>query len=270
MSIRRMPPRPSAGVTPGAPVWDLHNLDFLANAGLVPDGAVDLVIADPPYRLGKDYGNRSDMKSQEDFLAWTREWITLALPKLKRAGSLYVFTTWRHAPEIFSFIKQHMTMVNEIIWDRRVPSMGGSTRRFSSVHDTIGFFVRSSGYYFDIDAVRIPYDAETRKARSRALFAGSKWLELGFNPKDVWSVSRLHRLHREREDHPTQKPLEIIQRMIRASCPEGGLVLDPFAGSGTTVDACIRNGRRCVAFELNADYCDIIRARAARAAADSP
>lgn len=119
---------------------------------------------------------------------------------------------------------------------------GGTTRRFTSVHDNIGFFAVSKAYYFDLDPVRIPYDADTKKARSRKLFEGSKWLEMGYNPKDVWSVSRLHRQHAERVDHPTQKPLEIIERMVLASCPPGGRVLDPFMGSGTTAVACARQG----------------------------
>jgi len=156
-----------------------------------------------------------------------------------------------------------MTMMNEIIWDRRVPSMGGSIRRYSSVHDTVGFFVNARDYYFDIDAVRVPYDAETKKARSRSIFVGAKWLELGHNPKDVWSVSRLHREHKERADHPTQKPLEIIERMIKASCPPGGLVLDPFLGSGTTAVAARRCGRDFAGFELNPDYCQLIEQRLA-------
>jgi site-specific DNA-methyltransferase (adenine-specific) len=156
-----------------------------------------------------------------------------------------------------------MTMMNEIIWDRRVPSMGGSTRSFSSVHDTIGFFVKRKDYYFDLDAVRIPYDAETKKARSRSIFIGAKWLEVGYNPKDVWSVSRLHREHPERADHPTQKPLEIIERMVKASCPPGGVVLDPFMGSGTTALAAKRTGRNYTGFELNPAYCDIIESRLA-------
>lgn len=241
--------------------YELHNEDFLAGVNKVDDSSIDLVIADPPYGLGKDYGNCSDKLSSDELIRWTQAWVDVMLPKLKESGSFYIFTTWQHSPEIFCYIKQKMIMVNEIVWDRKVPSMGGSTRKFSSVHDTIGFFANSKRYYFDIDSVRVPYDAETKKARTRSVFEGSKWLELGCNPKDVWSVSRLHRLHREREDHPTQKPLEIIERMVLASCPEGGLVLDPFAGSGTTVDACMRNQRRCVAFEINEDYCNTIRNR---------
>jgi site-specific DNA-methyltransferase (adenine-specific) len=147
--------------------------------------------------------------------------------------------------------------------------MGGSVRSFSSVHDTIGFFVKRKDYYFDLDAVRIPYDAATKKARSRSIFVGSKWLELGYNPKDVWSVSRLHREHPERAEHPTQKPLEIIERMIKASCPPGGVVLDPFMGSGTTALAAQRTGRHFCGFELNSAYCAIIEQRLTTPIADT-
>jgi site-specific DNA-methyltransferase (adenine-specific) len=243
----------------------IKNIDALDGIASLRDSSIDLIIADPPYGLGKDYGNDSDKKPADEFLAWMETWLLLALPKLKESGSLYVFTTWRYSPEIFVFLKKHMFMLNEIIWDRKVPSMGGSTRKFSSVHDTIGFFSKSQKYFFDIDEVRIPYDEETKKARSRSIFVGKKWLEVGYNPKDVWSVSRLHRIHGEREDHPTQKPLEIVERMIKASCPRGGVVLDPFAGSGTTVDACIRNDRRYIAFEINEAYVSIIKNRARRA-----
>ncbi len=241
--------------------YDLRNQDFLEGVKTLPDKSIDLVIADPPYGLGKDYGNDSDMKTSDEIVKWTLKWIDLVIPKIKTTGNLYIFTTWRNSPEIFSAIKKRMIMINEIVWDRRVPSMGGSTRRFSSVHDTIGYFAISENYYFDIDSVRIPYDPETKKARTRSIFKGAKWLELGYNPKDVWSVSRLHRLHSERENHPTQKPLEIIERMIKASSPKKGIILDPFGGSGTTIEASIKNDRFCIMFEINPDYCEIIKKR---------
>ncbi|WP_322030212.1 site-specific DNA-methyltransferase [Paraburkholderia sp. J76] len=247
----------------------LLNRDFLTDAVHLPDASIDLIVADPPYGLGKDYGNDSDMRSGENFLAWTYEWLDLAIPKLKPTGSLYVFCTWQYAPEIFVYLKSKLTMINEIVWDRRVPSMGGTTRRFTSVHDNIGFFAVSKDYYFDLDPVRIPYDAVTKKARSRKLFEGSKWLELGYNPKDVWSVSRLHRQHAERVDHPTQKPLEIVERMVLASCPPGGRVLDPFMGSGTTAVACARQQREFVGYEINESYCAIARERVSAAAASA-
>lgn len=228
----------------------------------MPEESIDLIVADPPYALGKDFGNTSDMMSPDEFLAWTKTWTDEAIRLLKPTGSMYVFCTWQYSPEIFSALKKKLIMINEIIWDRRVPSMGGSTRKFSSVHDNIGFFAKNQNYYFDIDPVRIPYDPVTKKARSRSIFVGKKWLEVGYNPKDVWSISRLHRIHAERREHPTQKPLEIIDRMILSSSPLNGVVLDPFVGSGTTVESCVRNGRKFIGIDLNPNYVEIAWSRA--------
>jgi len=244
----------------------LFNEDVFTGLARIRDASVDLVIADPPYGLGKDYGNGSDLLSGGEYLDFCRRWIDAVLPKLSPNGSLYVFLTWQYSPEVFSQLKTRLTMLNEIIWDRRVPSMGGTVRRYSSVHDNIGFFARSRDYYFDLDSVRVPYDAPTKKARSRSIFVGKKWLELGYNPKDVWSVSRLHRQHAERVDHPTQKPLALIERMVLASCPPGGLVLDPFMGSGTTAVAASKHGRRFAGFELNPSYFALARRRIAEPA----
>ena len=133
----------------------LHNEDFFSGIRRVADGSVDLIIADPPYGLGKDYGNDSDHLSGADYVQFSRRWIDAVLPKLKPDGCLYVFLSWQHSPEVFSLLKTRMAMINEIIWDRRVPSMGGSTRKFSSVHDNIGMFARSRNYYFDLDSVRL-------------------------------------------------------------------------------------------------------------------
>lgn len=241
--------------------YKLHNEDFLEGVNKIDDKSIDLVIADPPYGLGKDYGNDSDKIYGRDLIEWTCQWLRLVIPKIKDTGSLYIFATWQYSPEIFSFLKKHMIMNNEIIWDRRVPSMGGTTRKFSSVHDNIGFFSVNQKYFFDLDPIRIPYDEETKKARSRSIFVGKKWLEVGYNPKDIWSISRLHRIHTERQDHPTQKPLELIERMVKSTCPTGGMVLDPFAGSGTTLEAAAKNNRKSIGFEINPVYCELIHKR---------
>lgn len=239
----------------------LFNEDFFTGVDRLADGSADLVIADPPYGLGKDYGNDSDRISGEDYLAFSRRWIDALVPKLAANASLYVFLTWQYSPEVFSYLKTRLHMVNEIIWDRRVPSMGGSTRKFSSVHDTIGLFARSREYYFDLNSVRVPYDSQTKKARTRSIFIGKKWLEVGYNPKDVWSVTRLHRQDAERVEHPTQKPLAVVERMVLASCPAGGMVLDPFMGSGTSAVAAARHGRAFAGFEINSEYFAIAQRR---------
>lgn len=239
----------------------IFNEDVLLGIKKIDNQSVDLIVTDPPYCLGKDYGNDSDKKSSVEYLAWTYQWIDAVLPKLKETGSFYIFLSWQYSPEIFVYLKKKMRMINEIIWDRRVPSMGGSTKKFSSVHDNIGFFVKSNKYHFDLDSIRIPYDEETKKARTRSIFVGKKWLENGYNPKDLWSVSRIHAQDPERENHPTQKPLEIIERIVKASCPKGGLIFDPFMGTGTTAIACIKHERNYAGFEINKDYHNLIMDR---------
>lgn len=232
----------------------VYNKDGLAVLRNIPDETIDLIVADPPYGLNKDYGNDSDCMGNEEYLQWMESWVKLARVKLKKRGLLYIFQSWQRAPEVFSICKKSFIMINEIIWDRRVPSMGGTTRRFSSVHDNIGVFAIDKNYYFNIDPVRIPYDEATKKARSRSIFVGAKWLEIGYNPKDVWSISRLHAIHSERMDHPTQKPRELIDRIILSSSPEEGLVVDPFGGTGTTAESCLANNRSCVTAEINVNY----------------
>lgn len=255
---------------PEAPPLQLFQEDMFEGIARLPDGSVDLIVADPPYGLGKDYGNDSDLLSGQAYLDWSERWMDAVVPKLAPKGTLYLFCTWQYSPELFVMLKRRLTMINEIIWDRRVPSMGGTTRKFSSVHDNIGFFARARDYYFDLDPVRIPYDPETKKARSRPRFEGKKWLEVGYNPKDLWSISRIHRQDPERANHPTQKPLEIVERMVLSSCPRGGLVLDPFAGSGTTAVACLRHGRRFVGYEINPEYVQVACARVSAAALAMP
>jgi site-specific DNA-methyltransferase (adenine-specific) len=232
----------------------IYNEDCLIGLKRIPDKSIDACITDPPYSLNKDYGNDSDKLSTSDYLTFMYKWIDEVNRVLKDNGSFYIFLSWRYSPEIFSYIKTKMNMVNEIIWDRRVPSMGGSTRSYSSVHDNIGFFVKGKGYTFNIDDIRIPYDEETKKKHSRKQFEGSKWLELGCNPKDVWSISRIHGQSQERQPHPTQKPLELINRLVLASSNENDTILDPFLGSGTTAISCINLKRNIIGFELNSIY----------------
>jgi len=232
----------------------IQNMDCVEGMKQLPDESIDLIIADPPYGLDKDFGNDSDKIKGEKYIEFTKKWTDIAIEKLKPNGSFYIFLTWQYSPEVFSLLKKKLLMINEIIWDRKVPSMGGSTRKYSSVHDTIGFFVKGKKYYFDLDSIRIPYDPETKKARTRSIFIGKPWLEKGYNPKDVWVNCRIHKQDPERENHPTQKPLEIINRMIKASCPKNGVVLDPFMGSGTTAVSCILNNRNFIGFEINPKY----------------
>src|SRR5271157_2399836 len=107
----------------------IYNEDCFEGIKKIDGNSIDLILTDPPYCLGKDYGNDSDMKNPKEYLEWTYKWIDLVIPKLKESGTMYIFLSWQYSPEIFSYVKKKMRMINEIIWDRKVPSMGGSTRK---------------------------------------------------------------------------------------------------------------------------------------------
>jgi site-specific DNA-methyltransferase (adenine-specific) len=87
------------------------NENALEGIAKIPDGVLDLVVTDPPYCLGKDYGNDSDKLDPEAYLEWSKQWIDAVLPKLKQNGSLYVFVTWRYSPEIFCYLKKRLIML---------------------------------------------------------------------------------------------------------------------------------------------------------------
>ena len=95
----------------------IFNEDVLTGINKIEDNSIDLILTDPPYCLGKDYGNDSDQKSSGEYLEWTYKWIDAVLPKLKDSGSFYIFLSWQYSPEIFVYLKKELRMINEIIWD---------------------------------------------------------------------------------------------------------------------------------------------------------
>jgi DNA modification methylase len=142
--------------------------------------------------------------------------------------------------------------LNEIIWCYHGPSP--ITRAFSRKHDTILVYTRGRDYYFDADAVRIPYDPATIKAfgsSPKAGFGKMPNLRRGKVPEDWWSFPVVARLHGERVGYETQKPLRLLQRIVQASSAPGDAVLDLFAGSGTTGVAAAGSGRDAVLVDLN-------------------
>ena len=92
----------------------IYNEDCIDGIGKINDGSIDLIVTDPPYCLGKDYGNDSDKKSPEEYLTWTYQWLDVGVPKLKESGSLYIFLSWQYGPEIFSYLKKKMILL--LIW----------------------------------------------------------------------------------------------------------------------------------------------------------
>ncbi|MDR2117831.1 MAG: site-specific DNA-methyltransferase [Planctomycetaceae bacterium] len=214
------------------------------------DESVDLVIADPPYNLGKEYGNLSDCQCFTEYLDFMRQWLNECKRILRKDGTIYVFVGFRMISYVYQILERELKMnfVNWICWHY---TQGiGKTKGFSPRHDDILMFTRSHNYYFNLDAVRIPQKYYRSINNMR-----------GANPGDVWEFSHVHYCNGNRQQHPTQKPEGLIERMILASSDCGGVVLDPFAGSGTTPRVCQQTNRNCIGIEINPQYVKIIKQR---------
>ncbi|HEX6778546.1 MAG TPA: site-specific DNA-methyltransferase [Ktedonobacterales bacterium] len=224
--------------------------DALALLKAVPSASIDLVIADPPYNLGKDYGNNHDLKGFNEYLDFSRAWLSETHRVLKSTGTLYVFMGVRFISYVYDILDQKLEMYFNSWLTWHYTQGMGRTRGFSPRHDDILMFTKSEDYQFHLDDIRVPQ----KYYRERNNMAGA-------NPGDVWVFSHVHYSNPEREEHPTQKPEALIERMIRASSSEGDTILDPFAGSGTTLRVAQQMQRNCLGFELNPAYVAMIQQR---------
>ncbi len=222
-------------------------IDLLKN---LASNSVDLIIADPPYNLGKDYGNNSDSKKFDEYLDFSKDWISEALRVLSSTGSIYVFMGVRFISYIYAILERDcgMTFNSWITW--HYTQGMGKTKGFSPRHDDILYFNKSKEFKFNLDDVRIPQKFYRQRNNMR-----------GANPGDVWEFSHVHYCQENRLDHPTQKPEGLIERMVLASSDEGDLVVDPFSGSGTTLRVCQQLNRNAIGFELNPEYVEMTQYR---------
>lgn len=222
---------------------DIIQGDALQELPKLPTHSVDLIVADPPYNLGKDYGNNLDRKAFDEYVTFSSAWLTQAHRALRPHGTLYVFMGVRFISYIYAILEQQLGLCfNSWITWHYTQGMG-KTKGFSPRHDDILMFTKSDDFTFNLDDVRVPQKYYRARNNMR-----------GANPGDVWEFSHVHYCHENRQDHPTQKPEGLIERMVLASSNEGDVVLDPFFGSGTTLRVCQQLQRRCIGIELNPDY----------------
>jgi len=216
----------------------------------LPNESIDLIIADPPYNLGKDYGEGNDSFSHGDYIDFSERWLTEAHRVLKSSGTVYIFMGVRFISSLYHILEHtlKMTFNSWICW--HYTQGMGKRKGFSPRHDDILMFTKSDVFTFNLDSIRIPQKFYRSVNNMR-----------GANPGDVWEFSHVHYCNKNRKAHPTQKPEGLIERMILASSNEGDFVLDPFAGSGTTLRVCQQLGRHCLGYELNSEYAEIIKNR---------
>lgn len=232
--------------------------DTFAAAAALPKGFADLIIADPPYNLNKNFhGNKfaaTDLAEYEDY---TAKWLDAVLPLLKDDGTLYVCCDWKSSMAIGGVLASRLKVLNRITWQRE-KGRGANANWKNSMED-IWFAVKGDGYKFNLDAVKMK---KRVIAPYREDGAPKDWTEEDGGkyrftcPSNFWDdVSVPYWSMAENTEHPTQKPEKLIAKLILASSDVGDAVFDPFLGSGTTSVTAKKLGRHYVGVEQNALYC---------------
>lgn len=246
--------------------------DCLTQLAELPEGCVDLAFADPPFNIGYEYDQYDDRRAKADYLAWTEQWLAAVRRVLSPTGSLYVAIGDEYAAETkIRLDNLGLTLRNWIVWHY---TFGVScTRKFNRSHAHIFYYVIDpKRFTFNADAVRVPSARQTtyadRRANPRGKLPDDTWVlrpqeeEACFKPEsDSWYVARVCGTFKERTGHPCQMPEALLERIVAVSSRAGDLVLDPFAGSGTTLAVAKRLGRRYLGIELSADYAERVRQR---------
>jgi adenine-specific DNA-methyltransferase len=231
-------------------------LDILDSS--VKDGSVDLVFADPPYNIGKTFGEFEDRwPSDEAYFEWCQKWIGLCLKKLKPSGSLYVMTSTQAMPYLDLWLRAKCTILSRLVW--HYDSSGMQARKYyGSMYEPILYCVKDpKNYTFNADAIEV----EARTGAVRKLIDYRKPTPTPYKttkvPGNVWYFARVRYRMPEYEDHPSQKPEALLERVIRASTNPGDLILDPFGGTFTTCAVAQALNRRSISMDSHVEYLKI-------------
>jgi site-specific DNA-methyltransferase (adenine-specific) len=238
----------------------------------MPAASVDLAFADPPFNIGYEYDHYDDRRAKKDYLAWTDDWLAAVKRVLKPSGSFYVAIGDEYAAEIkIRLDTLGLCLRNWIVWHYTFGV--NCTKKFNRSHAHIFYYVvDDKRCTFNAGAIRVPSARQTTYADRRANPMGKlpddTWVlrpqenERLFPPdSDTWYVARVCGTFHERIQHPCQMPQALLERIIRVSSHPGDLVLDPFAGSGTTLAAAKRLGRYYLGIELSEKYAQQIHER---------
>jgi len=224
----------------------------------IEDGSVDLFFADPPYNIGKKYHGFIDKwPSDEAYVEWSARWLDVAIRKLAPTGSLYLMCSTQCMPYLDIHLRRHVHILSRIIW--HYDSSGVQAKRYyGSMYEPILHCVKDpKNYTFNADAIAV----EAKTGAKRRLIDYRKKVPTEYNhkkvPGNVWNIARVRYRMEEYEEHPTQKPEALLDRIVRASSREGDLVVDPFAGTFTTCSVAARLGRRTVGIDASEEYIKI-------------
>lgn len=226
-------------------VYIKDSIKFLKN---IPDSSIQLIVVDPPYNL-----DIATWDTFSNYINWAKQWLDEIERILSDNGNFVIFGGFQYQDvrrgdlvEIMNYLRHNsqLRFVNSIIWYYKTGM--GAHRFFSNRHEEILWYAKTKKYYFNLDNVRIPFDEKTKAMYKRDKRLKHESIDKGKNPTNVWEIERLSANSLERVGHPTQKPIELIRRLVKGLSYPGSTVLDFFAGSGTTGRVCIEEKRHSI------------------------
>jgi len=252
------------------PFGELYHCDSISFLQRLESNSVDLIFADPPYNIKKaewDY-----FKSQKEYLDWTLEWIREAQRVLTKTGSLYVCGFSEILADIKYVSSPYFKHCRWLVWYYRNKANLG--KDWGRSHESIIHFRKTNNFIFNVDEIRIPYNGHTIKYPKRKQADTSQYSNgqngksyewepnpLGAKPKDVLEIPTISNGAWEKYPHETQKPVELLRKIILSSSVQDSCILDPFGGSGTTYAVAEAYQRKWIGIEKELDYCTIIKER---------
>lgn len=246
----------------------IHLQDCISGMQSLPEGSIDLVFADPPFNIGYDYDVYHDKKGPEQYLAWSRDWISEVHRVLKADGTFWLAIGDEYAAEL-KVLSQAVgfTMRSWVIW---YYTFGvNCAKKFSRSHAHLFYFVKDAKKHtFRAEALenRVPSARQLVYNDSRGAENGrlpdDTWILRpqdvadGFKPdEDTWYFPRVAGTFKERAGfHGCQMPEQLLARIIRICSRENETVLDPFSGSATTLVVAKKLGRHFMGFDISKDY----------------
>jgi DNA modification methylase len=254
----------------------VHQGDCIAGLRELKAGTIDLAFADPPFNIGYDYDVYHDKLESENYLAWSRDWTAEVVRALKPNGTLWLAIGDEYAAELKVMLQREhkLTCRSWVVW---YYTFGVNCKtKFSRSHAHLFHMVKDPGdFTFNADAVRVPSARQLvygdRRADPTGRLPDDTWILRpqdipdSFKPdEDTWYFPRVCGTFKERAGwHGCQMPEQLLGRIIRACSNEGETVLDPFAGSGTTLAVAKKLKRRWLGFELSEQYAAQVEARLA-------
>lgn len=224
----------------------------------IQDNSIDLIFADPPYNIGKDFnGFKDKWEFEKDYLEWSYTWLNLCVKKLKHNGSLYLMASTQSMPYFDLYLRDRLTILSRIVW--YYDSSGVQAKKYyGSLYEPILYCVKDKrNYTFNSSDILV----EAKTGSVRKLIDYRKATPSVYNskkvPGNVWEFPRVRYRMPEYEEHPTQKPTSLLERIIKASSNEGDVVLDIFSGTFTTSFVAKQLNRKSIGIELQEKYLQI-------------